>query len=93
MPCMEVVFAKSLESWQVFGVCTSCGCVWFEPTHERWEVGDLGNCVIDPKEYAPDGFVLATQDEIRRAGFETLVVAVQDGVEWEKDSARYSEKH
>lgn len=93
MPCTEVVFAKSLGSGQVFAVCTSCGCAWFEPQHESWEVGNLGNCVIDPKEYAPEGFVLATQDEIQQAGFDSLIVAIQDGEQWEKDFAWYSEKY
>lgn len=93
MPCTEVVFAKSLETERVFAVCTSCGCAWFEPQHEQWEIGDLGNCVIDPTEYAPRGFVLATQEEIKQAGFETLVVDVQDGEEWEKEFAWYSKKY
>ncbi|MCH8044101.1 MAG: hypothetical protein IID44_10340 [Planctomycetes bacterium] len=92
MPCLEVVFAKCKATERVFAVCTSCGCAWFEPQHETWAPGNLGNCVIDPKEYAPKGFVVASHSEIRKAGFESLIIEVQDGEKWAEDFDWYSNK-
>jgi antirestriction protein len=79
MGCCEVVYAKCTKSNRVFAICTACGCAWFEPQNETWELGDLGNCLTNYHEYAPQGFSVASLTEIREAGFESAIVNVQVG--------------
>ncbi len=93
MACVEVVFATCRASGRVFAVCTSCGCAWLEPQYETWRLGDVANCVVNYHEYAPMGFTLATREEVHRAGFETLVVEIQDGAAWAADFARFHAKY
>ena len=93
MGCMEVVFAKCTKSNRVFAVCTACGLGWFEPQKETWEQGDLGDCLTDYREYAPQGFVVATLIEIRDAGFESAIVDVQDGPRSADDFDWFNKKH
>jgi hypothetical protein len=93
MGYMEVVFAKCKLTGRIFAVCTGCGCAWFEPQHETWELGNLSNCAYDLNVYAPEGFVLATRDEMRQAGFEPLIVDVQDGEKWAKDFEWYCRQY
>jgi hypothetical protein len=93
MPCVEVVFAKCRASGCVFAFCSHCGCAWFAPEQETWQLGDLGNCVWDYHRYAPGGVELATLDDIRQVGFESLVVEIQDGERWVKEFEWFNRKN
>ncbi len=87
--CVEVVFAKCNATSRVFAVCTACGCAWFDPHRGCWEPDDFGECVSEYHEYAPQGFVLASRDEIRQVGFEHLIVEVQSGAKWAENFSRF----
>jgi len=88
--CVEVVFARCHATGRVFAVCTGCGCAWFDPQPRSPEPGDLGDCVVDYREYAPQGFALASRAEIRHAGFESRIVGTRDGARWAAEFAWFN---
>ena len=77
----------------MFAVCTSCGCAWFEPQFETWKQGDLGNCLTNYHEYAPQGFVVASLNEIRDAGLESVIVDVRDYAKWVEEFRWFNHKY
>lgn len=62
------VFVKDIVSGKLFLACPECGCAWARPP-EAFVVDTIDAIVL----FAPQGFWLATSDEITSAGLSDLV--------------------
>jgi sugar phosphate permease len=62
------IFVKGLEDGRIFLACPECGCAWAKPP-EAFLVDTVNAATV----FAPNGFCLATPDEIASAGLADLV--------------------
>jgi hypothetical protein len=64
----DAVFVRCVRSGRFFYACWSCGIAWLEPP-----VAYRVDALTDPLEIAPDGWTVATFDEISKAGLASSV--------------------
>ena len=53
---------------ELFFACPDCGCAW-----QSVPVAGVVDIIEGPESYAPDGWMVATQEEITAGGLATLI--------------------
>lgn len=64
----DIVFLKNTSTNQVFFACYACGCAWSKPPAEDEEFD-----ILEPKDFAPEGFELASLSDIESANLKELI--------------------
>ena len=64
----DVVFVRKRTSDELFFVCPDCGCAWPEPP-----TPGVVDSIEPPEALAPEGWMVATRDEVLAAGLQSLI--------------------
>ena len=68
------VVVAPIPAGDLFFACPACGCAWSEPP-----VAHVVDTIDPATSFAPQGFRLASREEIERAGLTHLIVAEYSG--------------
>jgi hypothetical protein len=77
---VDVVLLAVLDRQTLFAFCDSCGCTWADPRDAAFERGV--NEITGLPQRAPGGIELATGDQVKAAGLESIVLKVVSDREW-----------
>jgi len=64
----RAIFVKALEDGKVFLACPECGCAWLKPPQPF-----VVDTIDAPIVFAPNGFCLATWNDVAAAGMADLI--------------------
>ena len=76
-----LIFAINIASGDPFVLCPSCGVAWSNPDDAR-----TVDTVYSIKEFATEGFRMATRSEIETAGWDSYVTHTYRDDEWPIES-------